>query len=109
PLLFSIITNKQVKVSATVTDAISGIASVTAKVSDDSFKMTKDASGDTYSCIINKEYDNAAVSVTATDNAGNESTPFNASDNITTDKTAPVITTITPSDVKDVTATVNLT
>ena len=109
PLLFSIITNKQVKVSATVTDAISGIASVTAKVGDASFEMTKDPSSDTYSYVINKEYNNAAVSVTATDNAGNESTPVNASDNITTDKTAPVITTITPSDVKDVTATVNLT
>ena len=109
PLLFSIITNKQVKVSATVTDAISGIASVTAKAGDASFEMTKDPSSDTYSYVINKEYNNAAVSVTATDNAGNESTPVNASDNITTDKTAPVITTITPSDVKDVTATVNLT
>ena len=107
PLFFSIITNKQVKVSATVTDAPSGVASVTAKVGDDSFEMTKDASGDTYSCVINKEYDNAAVSVTATDNAGNESSTLG--ENITTDKTVPVITTITPSDVKDVTATVNVT
>ena len=105
--LTRIITNKQVKVSATVTDAPSGVASVTAKVGDDSFEMTKDASGDTYSCVINKEYDNAAVSVTATDNAGNESSTLG--ENITTDKTAPVITSITSSDVKDVAATVNVT
>lgn len=105
--LTRIITNKQVKVSATVTDAPSGVDSVTAKVGDDSFEMTEDASGDTYSCIIDKEYDNAAVSVTATDYAGNESsTP---GENITTDKTVPVITSITSSDVKDVTATVNVT
>ena len=107
PLFFSIITNKQVKVSATVTDAPSGVASVTAKVGDDSFEMTKDASGDTYSCVINKEYDNAAVSVTATDNAGNESSTLG--ENITTDKTVPMITSITSSDIKDVAATVNVT
>lgn len=71
--------------------------------------MTKDASGDTYSCVINKEYDNAAVSVTATDKAGNASNPVDAGENITTDKTAPVITSITSSDVKDVAATVNVT
>ena len=109
PLFFSIITNKQVKVSATVTDTASGVDSVTAKVGDDSFEMTKDASGDTYSCVINKEYDNAAVSVTATDNAGNASNPVDDGENITTDKTAPVITSITSSDVKDVAATVNIT
>lgn len=107
--LTRIITNKQVKVSATVTDTASGVDSVTAKVGDDSFEMTKDASGDTYSCVINKEYDNAAVSVTATDNAGNASNPVDAGENITTDKTAPVITSITSSDVKDVAATVNIT
>ena len=107
--LTRIITNKQVKVSATVTDAASGVASVTAKVGDDSFEMTKDASGDTYSCVINKEYDNAAVSVTATDKAGNASNLVDAGENITTDKTAPVITSITSSDVKDVAATVNVT
>lgn len=109
PLFFSIITNKQVKVSATVTDTASGVDSVTAKVGNDSFDMTKDASGDTYSCVINKEYDNAAVSVTATDKAGNASNPVDAGENITTDKTVPVITSITSSDVKDVTATVNVT
>ena len=108
PLLFSIITNKQVKVSATVTDAISGIASVTAKVGDNSYPMRQEANN-VYSYTIDTEVNDVTVSVTATDNAGNESTPVNASDNITTDKTAPVITTITPSDVKDVTATVNVT
>ena len=105
--LTRIITNKQVKVSATVTDTASGVDSVTAKVGDDSFEMTKDASGDTYSCIIDKEYDNAAVSVTATDNAGNESSTLG--ENITTDKTVPMITSITSSDIKDVAATVNVT
>lgn len=108
PLLFSIITNKQVKVSATVTDAISGIASVTAKVGDNSYPMTSEANN-VYSYTIDTEVNDVTVSVTATDNAGNTSASVNAGKNITTDKTVPMITSITSSDIKDVTATVNVT
>lgn len=106
PLFFSIITNKQVKVSATVTDTASGVDSVTAKVGNNSYPMTPEANN-VYSYTIDTEVNDVTVSVTATDNAGNESsTP---GENITTDKTVPMITSITSSDVKDVAATVNVT
>lgn len=108
PLFFSIITNKQVKVSATVTDTASGVASVTAKVGEDYYPMTLEADN-VYSYTIDTEVNDVTVSVTATDKAGNASNPVDAGENITTDKTAPVITSITSSDVKDVTATVNVT
>ena len=109
PLSRAVTTNKQVKISATVTDAVSGVASVTAKIGDTSVTMEKDSSGDTYSYILDKEVNDAEVSVTATDNAENESAPVNANDTITTDKTAPVINSLTASEIKDVTAAVNVT
>ena len=108
PLFFSIITNKQIKVSATGTDTASGVASVTAKVGDNSYPMTPEENN-VYSYTINTEVNDVTVSVTATDYAGNSSNPVDAGENITTDKTAPVITSITSSDVKDVAATVNVT
>lgn len=108
PLFFSIITNKQVKVSATVTDTASGVDSVTAKVGEDYYPMTLEADN-VYSYTIDTEVNDVTVSVTATDKAGNSSDPVAAGDNITTDKTVPMITSITSSDVKDVTATVNVT
>ena len=108
PLFFSIITNKQVKVSATVTDTASGVASVTAKVGEDYYPMTLEADN-VYSYTIDTEVNDVTVSVTATDKAGNASNPVDAGENITTDKTVPMITSITSSDVKDVDATVNVT
>ena len=108
PLFFSIITNKQIKVSATGTDTASGVASVTAKVGDNSYPMTPEENN-VYSYTIDTEVNDVTVSVTATDKAGNSSDPVAAGDNITTDKTVPMITSITSSDVKDVAATVNVT
>ena len=104
--LTRIITNKQVKVSATVTDTASGVDSVTAKVGNNSYPMTPEANN-VYSYTIDTEVNDVTVSVTAIDKAGNMSSA--SGENITTDKTVPVITSITSSDVKDVAATVNVT
>ena len=71
---FGIASNKQVKVTAEASDKTSGLESVIASTADgNSYELTANGDG-TYSGMITRAYE-GVITVVATDNAGNRSTP----------------------------------
>lgn len=71
---FGIATSKQVKITAKASDATSGVESVIASTADgNSYVLTSNGDG-TYSGMITRAYE-GVITVVATDNAGNRSTP----------------------------------
>lgn len=76
---FGIATNKQVKITAEASDATSGLQSVIAFTNDgNSYELTANGDG-TYSGRITRAYE-GVITVVATDNAGNSSTPAYSGD-----------------------------
>ncbi len=71
---YAIATNKQAKITATASDATSGVESVIASTADGKSYVLTPNGDDTYSGMITSAYE-GVITVMATDNAGNRSTP----------------------------------
>ena len=108
PLSDRMVTNKQVQVSATITDTGSGVKTVTASVGGDSYPMEQ--SGNTFTATIDKEYKDQTITISAQDKVGNTSSQ-KAGENVTTDKTPPVFSkfAVKANSIQSTAATVEVT
>lgn len=71
---YAVATNKQVKITAEVSDVTSGVESVIASTADGNSYVLTDNGDGTYSGRITRAYE-GVITVVATDNASNRSTP----------------------------------